>query len=159
MDVMGSEERVIDCRALRKQYKGRGETVNAVNGLDLEIRRGECFGLLGPNGAGKTTTIEIFEGLLALKQIGFVFKISAASRRRWFYGKDHASNPSDNNLNARTWVSGTSTMAFVSLLTFSCFRPSSLFRRQHFYVFDHRLCFAANIFMSSTMLFAFLPTS
>ncbi len=37
--------------------------VVAVNGLDLEVRRGECFGLLGPNGAGKTTTIEILEGL------------------------------------------------------------------------------------------------
>src|SRR6185437_8039222 len=35
----------------------------AVDGLDLEIRRGECFGLLGPNGAGKTTTVEILEGL------------------------------------------------------------------------------------------------
>ncbi len=35
----------------------------AVDGLDLEIRAGECFGLLGPNGAGKTTTIEICEGL------------------------------------------------------------------------------------------------
>ena len=35
----------------------------AVDGLDLEIHRGECFGLLGPNGAGKTTTVEIFEGL------------------------------------------------------------------------------------------------
>jgi ABC-2 type transport system ATP-binding protein len=35
----------------------------AVDGLDLEIRTGECFGLLGPNGAGKTTTIEICEGL------------------------------------------------------------------------------------------------
>ncbi len=38
--------------------------MNAVNGLDLEVHRGECFGLLGPNGAGKTTTIEIFEGIL-----------------------------------------------------------------------------------------------
>jgi ABC-2 type transport system ATP-binding protein len=38
--------------------------VDAVNGLDLEVRAGECFGLLGPNGAGKTTTIEILEGLL-----------------------------------------------------------------------------------------------
>jgi ABC-2 type transport system ATP-binding protein len=38
--------------------------VSAVNGIDLTIDRGECFGLLGPNGAGKTTTIEIFEGLL-----------------------------------------------------------------------------------------------
>jgi len=39
--------------------------VVAVDGLDLEVRTGECFGLLGPNGAGKTTTIEILEGLLA----------------------------------------------------------------------------------------------
>jgi ABC-2 type transport system ATP-binding protein len=37
--------------------------VVAVNGLDLEVFPGECFGLLGPNGAGKTTTIEICEGL------------------------------------------------------------------------------------------------
>jgi ABC-2 type transport system ATP-binding protein len=46
-------------RNLRKTYKD----VVAVDGLDLEVRRGECFGLLGPNGAGKTTTIEICEGL------------------------------------------------------------------------------------------------
>jgi ABC-2 type transport system ATP-binding protein len=38
--------------------------VVAVDGLDLEVRTGECFGLLGPNGAGKTTTVEILEGLL-----------------------------------------------------------------------------------------------
>jgi ABC-2 type transport system ATP-binding protein len=54
----------IECTGLRKQYKSRSGIVDAVNGVDLEIRRGECFGLLGPNGAGKTTTIEIFEGLL-----------------------------------------------------------------------------------------------
>lgn len=47
-------------RGLRKSY----DDVRAVDGLDLEIRAGECFGLLGPNGAGKTTTIEICEGLL-----------------------------------------------------------------------------------------------
>ena len=35
-----------------------------MDGLDLEVRPGECFALLGPNGAGKTTTIEICEGLL-----------------------------------------------------------------------------------------------
>ena len=39
--------------------------VVAVDGIDLEVQRGECFGLLGPNGAGKTTTIEICEGLTA----------------------------------------------------------------------------------------------
>ena len=37
--------------------------VTAVNGLNLEVFAGECFGLLGPNGAGKTTTVEILEGL------------------------------------------------------------------------------------------------
>ncbi len=59
-----SSKPAIQCRNLRKQYKGRGGVVDAVNGLDLEVRQGECFGLLGPNGAGKTTTIEIMEGLL-----------------------------------------------------------------------------------------------
>ena len=51
----------IQCRDLRKTYEGK---VEAVRGLNLEIKVGECFGLLGPNGAGKTTTIEILEGLL-----------------------------------------------------------------------------------------------
>jgi ABC-2 type transport system ATP-binding protein len=54
----------VSCRGLHKFYKGRGGLVKAVNGLDLEVPRGECFGLLGPNGAGKTTTIEVFEGIL-----------------------------------------------------------------------------------------------
>src|SRR5450755_3495268 len=49
------------CRALVKRYDGG---VVAVDGLDLEVRTGECFGLLGPNGAGKSTTFEILEGLL-----------------------------------------------------------------------------------------------
>src|SRR5919201_2551660 len=53
------------CRDLRKRYPSRAGPVDAVNGLNLEVRPGECFGLLGPNGAGKTTTIEILEGLLA----------------------------------------------------------------------------------------------
>jgi len=52
-------EAAIRCRALVKRY---GDKV-AVNGVDLEVERGECFGLLGPNGAGKTTTVEMIEGL------------------------------------------------------------------------------------------------
>src|SRR5262252_8728595 len=62
----------VSCRGLRKIYdarglpgRGSGAAVVAVDGLDLAIRRGECFGLLGPNGAGKTTTVEILEGILA----------------------------------------------------------------------------------------------
>jgi ABC-2 type transport system ATP-binding protein len=50
----------IRVRGLVKRYP---PDVLAVDGLDLEVRRGECFGLLGPNGAGKTTTVEILEGL------------------------------------------------------------------------------------------------
>ena len=49
----------LQVRGLRKAY----QDVIAVDGLDLEIHAGECFGLLGPNGAGKTTTLEICEGL------------------------------------------------------------------------------------------------
>ena len=49
----------VSVRGLRKRY----DDVLAVDGLDLEIQTGECFGLLGPNGAGKTTTVEICEGL------------------------------------------------------------------------------------------------
>ncbi len=52
---------VLRVRDLRKRYKD----VVAVDGIDLDVARGECFGLLGPNGAGKTTTIEICEGLTA----------------------------------------------------------------------------------------------
>ncbi len=50
---------VIEVRDLRKHY---GD-VKAVDGLSLEVERGEVFGMLGPNGAGKSTTVEIIEGL------------------------------------------------------------------------------------------------
>jgi ABC-2 type transport system ATP-binding protein len=48
----------ISVRRLVKRYGDR----TAVDGLDLDIRRGEIFALLGPNGAGKTTTVEVLEG-------------------------------------------------------------------------------------------------
>jgi ABC-2 type transport system ATP-binding protein len=48
-------------RGLRKTFHG----VPAVEGLDLEVARGEIFGLLGPNGSGKTTTIRMLTGLIA----------------------------------------------------------------------------------------------
>lgn len=46
------------------QLRRSGQWVNAVDGVDLEVRRGEILGLLGPNGAGKTTLIKMLCGLL-----------------------------------------------------------------------------------------------
>ena len=54
-----SRKVALRCSGLVKRFAD----VTAVNGLDLEVYAGECFGLLGPNGAGKTTTVEILEGL------------------------------------------------------------------------------------------------
>ena len=50
---------VIHVRGLTKRY----DEVQAVDGIDFDVAKGEIFGLLGPNGAGKTTTVEILEGL------------------------------------------------------------------------------------------------
>jgi len=52
------EELAVRVRDLVKSYGA----VQAVRGIDLDIRSGEIFALLGPNGAGKTTTVEILEG-------------------------------------------------------------------------------------------------
>ena len=73
----------LQVRALRKSYKD----VVAVDGIDLDVHSGECFGLLGPNGAGKTTTIEICEGLLALDSgsvelLGLTWRADAAQLRQ-----------------------------------------------------------------------------
>jgi ABC-2 type transport system ATP-binding protein len=73
--TMVTQSSALSVKELRKSY---GD-VKAVDGLDLEIKSGECFGLLGPNGAGKTTTIEICEGLLerdsgALELLGMTWE-------------------------------------------------------------------------------------
>ena len=51
---------VLSARNLRKCYGGQA----VVDGLNLSIKKGECFGLLGPNGAGKTTTLRLMLGLI-----------------------------------------------------------------------------------------------
>ena len=50
---------VVELRALCKRFGARV----AVDGLDLAVPRGICFGLLGPNGAGKTTTMRMIYGV------------------------------------------------------------------------------------------------
>jgi len=71
----------ISVRGLVKTYGGR----NAVDGLDLDIRRGEIFALLGPNGAGKTTTVEVLEGYRSRDagQVAVLGVDPATGGRRW----------------------------------------------------------------------------
>jgi ABC-2 type transport system ATP-binding protein len=78
-----ASEVALQCRAVVKRY---GDVL-AVDGLDLEVARGECFGLLGPNGAGKTTTIEMLEGLLTpdageVRVLGHTWRDAAQLRPR-----------------------------------------------------------------------------
>jgi ABC-2 type transport system ATP-binding protein len=90
MPVTPVEERssslgpAFSCRGLYKRYESGKKAVDAVNGLDLEVPPGICFGLLGPNGAGKTTTVEILEGLLPATS-GEVTVLGM----RWGCGQDH----------------------------------------------------------------------
>lgn len=77
------DELAIEVKGLVKRF---GDVV-AVDGIDLEIRRGECMGLLGPNGAGKTTTVEILEGLQEptsghVRLLGLDWKQDAAKLRQ-----------------------------------------------------------------------------
>jgi ABC-2 type transport system ATP-binding protein len=81
--MTAAPEFALQVRNLRKAYKD----VLAVDGLDLAIRAGECFGLLGPNGAGKTTTMEICEGLTdadsgSLEMLGMSWDSDAANLRQ-----------------------------------------------------------------------------
>ncbi|HEX4953116.1 MAG TPA: ABC transporter ATP-binding protein [Thermoanaerobaculia bacterium] len=50
--------------SLRKTFRSKGDEVEAVRGIDLEVGAGEVLGFLGPNGAGKTTTIKMIAGLI-----------------------------------------------------------------------------------------------
>jgi ABC-2 type transport system ATP-binding protein len=58
LDSRLMSDAAISVSGLRKSYDG----LEAVRGIDLEVRSGEVFAFLGPNGAGKTTTAEILEG-------------------------------------------------------------------------------------------------
>src|SRR3954453_13606944 len=57
-------EDMITARALARSFKTKAGPVDAVQGVDLDVRAGEIVGLLGPNGAGKTTTLRMLTTLL-----------------------------------------------------------------------------------------------
>ena len=69
---------------LRKTYKSKRSTVEAVRGVDLEVGRGKIFGFLGPNGAGKTTTLRMLATL-----------IRPTSGEAWVAGVDLQQDPQE----------------------------------------------------------------
>jgi len=74
----------VEATQLVKTYTGRGGTVEAVRGVDLQVEAGEVFGFLGPNGAGKSTTVRMLTTLMS---------ITAGSAR--VAGVDVATNPDE----------------------------------------------------------------
>ncbi|WP_311922868.1 ATP-binding cassette domain-containing protein [Microbispora sp. H10836] len=66
---------VIRVRGLRMAYG----SVRVLEGVDLDLRRGEVFTLLGPNGAGKTTLVEILEGF----RTGWTGEVSVLGESSW----------------------------------------------------------------------------
>jgi ABC-2 type transport system ATP-binding protein len=65
--VNDADDVLVKCVGLTKTFRDfwMRPRVRAVEGVDLEIRRGQIFGLLGPNGSGKSTTIKMILGLLS----------------------------------------------------------------------------------------------
>ncbi|MCE7008704.1 ATP-binding cassette domain-containing protein [Kibdelosporangium philippinense] len=55
---------MIKARGLARQFRTRGQTVEAVQGVDIDVAPGELVGFLGPNGAGKSTTLRMLTTLL-----------------------------------------------------------------------------------------------
>jgi len=55
---------MIEAKGLKRTYKARGKSIEAVRGIDLRVNKGEIVGFLGPNGAGKTTTLKMLATLL-----------------------------------------------------------------------------------------------
>ena len=61
---------LLETKELKKHY---GD-IKAVDGVNLSIPQGSCFGLLGPNGAGKTTTVEMMEGIITPSSGDILYK-------------------------------------------------------------------------------------
>jgi lipooligosaccharide transport system ATP-binding protein len=73
------DEPAVRASGLVKHYG----SLTAVDGIDFEVRRRECFGFLGPNGAGKTTTMKMIYGLAELEEGELtVLDLDARTQRR-----------------------------------------------------------------------------
>ena len=66
VEAARSPDRIISTDGLRKSFRSPKGEITAVNGVSIDVNRGEIFGFLGPNGAGKTTTLRMLTTLLPI---------------------------------------------------------------------------------------------
>lgn len=66
MTTASREPMAVEAHGLVKTFSTRGESVEAVRGVDLAVTSGEIFGFLGPNGAGKSTTVRMLTTLATI---------------------------------------------------------------------------------------------
>ena len=83
---------MIDTRDLKRTFKTRGGTVEAVAGVDLRVSAGEIFGFLGPNGAGKTTTLRMLATLIRRRPARPPWRASISSASRTSSGSGSATS-------------------------------------------------------------------
>lgn len=75
---------ILEVKGLRKVYRGRGDSTEALKALDLSVTPGEILGLLGPNGAGKTTAVKLIMGFIrpSAGEIRFAGRLLAPAQPR-----------------------------------------------------------------------------
>ena len=65
---MAKDEYILKTNKLKKAFSSNAKKVQAVNGVNLKVKKGQIFGFLGPNGAGKTTTLRMLATLLPIDE-------------------------------------------------------------------------------------------
>jgi putative ABC transport system ATP-binding protein len=92
-DSAGRRDVTVHCRGVVKTYRANGVEVQALRGIDLDIRAGELLMLVGPSGCGKTTLISVIAGILNrdagdCRVFGEDFNAMSSSRKTAFRGKN-----------------------------------------------------------------------
>ncbi len=124
--MMINQSIIIEAQSLKKSYGGK----IAVDGINLAVARGSCFGLIGPNGAGKTTTVEMMEKIISPDSGQILYK----------------GMPRDNNFNQEIGIQFQHTELLAYLTVKETLKTFGAFYHNHLSVKDIiDLCMLDNI--------------